>query len=307
MADHNLKTDIKVETKENETTAKQQKDAEAIAQRQKQAAADAENARKQAEKQKEEKQAGKEAQPQVPETVIGAAAAALSLAAEKSPKRWSDFFRGLAVGFLCGILCFWLIGNASSLFSLGSEHDVMIDDEGFHGYTAADFENTILSAASEHQELIVMEQPLSIQTTLTKAGLGSLPIFSKVKNVTYYGSGIYTVDLSCISASKIRVDEEAHTVKVSIPHAVLQYIQPDLQAAEFDDTEKGWLAFGDITLTAEEQNELEQSVENSMRERLVEKELFEQADRLALLKTWEIFQPLITAVSPEYTVETVFE
>ena len=37
-----------------------------------------------------------------------------------------------------------------------------------------------------------------------------------------------------------------------------------------------------------------------MEERLSEQELLDEADRFAKLKTWEIFQPLVTAVSPAY-------
>ena len=98
-------------------------------------------------------------------------------------------------------------------------HDLVLEDNSIFGYTAADFQNAVLGAASEHQELIVMEQPLSIATTITKAGLGNLPIFAKMKDVTYYGTGVYTVDLSGMDASRILVDEETCTVtaKFRIP------------------------------------------------------------------------------------------
>ncbi|MBQ1383279.1 MAG: hypothetical protein IIY73_05145, partial [Solobacterium sp.] len=67
------------------------------------------------------------------------------------------------------------------------------------------------------------------------------------------------------------------------------------------------LAFGDIKMTTEEQNELERSVEEAMRERLDQPDRYEEADTLALLKTYEIFQPLVTTVSREYVVEMVFD
>ena len=180
-------------------------------------------------------------------------------------------------------------------------------DEGLLGYTAADFQNAILGAATQHQELVVMEQPLEISTTITKAGLGNLNIFSKIKTVTYYGTGVYTVDLKNIDKDHIKVDTDAKTVTVIIPHAVLQYVNPDLSKTEFEDTEKGLLAFGDLSLTTEQQNQLSQSVTAAMKERLEEDDLFKQADEYATMKTWEIFQPLITAVSSEYKVVMQFE
>ena len=145
-----------------------------------------------------------------------------------------------------------------------------------------------------------MEQPLSISTTTTKAGLANLPIFSKMQDLTYYGTGVYTVDLSGLDKEHILVDESQNTVTILIPHAKLQYVNTNLDLTEFEDTEKGLLAFGDIKLTAEETKLLETTVYNSMEERLSEQELLDEADRFAKLKTWEIFQPLVTAVSPAY-------
>ena len=45
---------------------------------------------------------------------------------------------------------------------------------------------------------------------------------------------------------------------------------------------------------------------SAMEERLNQDDLLIQADEFAVLKTWEIFQPIIASVSPEYTVEMEF-
>jgi len=189
---------------------------------------------------------------------------------------------------------------------MNAQTDTPVETEEPSGPSSVEFEEAVLEAASEHSELIVMEQPLSIPTTITKSGLGNLAIFSKVKDVTYYGTGVYTVDLSKIDAKHIRTDLFNRSVNILIPHAVLQYVNPDLSRTEFQDTEKGWLAFGDIKLSAEESNELEKSVMSAMEERLNRDDLLIQADEFAVLKTWEIFQPIIASVSPEYTVEMEF-
>ena len=47
-------------------------------------------------------------------------------------------------------------------------------------------------------------------------------------------------------------------------------------------------------------------VHDAMKERLDSEDLYAEADRFAKLKTWEIFQPLVTAVSPMYKVEMEF-
>ena len=316
----------KAETIENEKTQNQKEEADKIRKRieedrQKAVQAREEAAAKRAEEEARKQQEALEAEQNrknvsadVLKAGVGLAAAAVTTAgaARKTGGRIKSFFLGVLAGLIVGALCMYQIMKPKDPMVWGhldgqDSADVVVDDDGILGYTAADFEDAILGGVSEHQELVVMEQPVSILTTITRAGLGNLNIFSKVKNVTYYGTGVYTVDLSHIDRRHIKVDQDAKTVTIRIPHTYLQYIVPDLEATEFEDTEKGLLAFGDIKMTTEEQNELKKSVEDAMRERLDQPDRYEEADSLALLKTYEIFQPLVTAVSKEYIVEMVFD
>ncbi|MBQ1810427.1 MAG: hypothetical protein II016_04840, partial [Erysipelotrichaceae bacterium] len=60
--------------------------------------------------------------------------------------------------------------------------------------------------------------------------------------------------------------------------------------------------------TTEQQNELQVSVEQAMRQELETNEnVLKNADEMAVMKTWEIFQPLITSVAVDYRVEMVFD
>lgn len=239
--------------------------------------------------------------------------AVLKLASDARKSRTGGRFsiRTFILGMTAGALCLYALQKTvlkpvenpveHAAVQAKDEFDEIIT-ESFAGFTAADFQNAVLGESSDHQELIVMEQPVQIETTVTKEGFYNLPAFQKVKNITYHGTGVYTVDLSLIDAEHIMVDEDEKTVTVLIPHTELQYINPDLTATEFAETENGWLAFGDLTLTAEQQNELEGKVVESMRQRLADDELMEAADEFSRMKTWEIFQPLVTSVSPEYKV-----
>ena len=228
--------------------------------------------------------------------------------ASKSKKK-SNFFTGLIIGLVVGFLASTILGFGSLTDQVneGKETVDEIITENFIGYTAADFEEAVLGAKIEKQDLIVMEQPLEIETTLTKSGLGNLEIFSKVKTVVYKGNGIYTVNMSKIDSDHIDVDLDKKIVSIKIPHTVLYDVYLDTESMEFNDTEKGLLAFGDLSLTMEQQNQLEQTVTKSMEERLNDPDLFKQADELAKYKTWQIFQPLISAVSNEFVVEMEFE
>lgn len=328
-----IKVDAKAETITNEKTRKQNDSLNALKEKKAKAEKDAEKAYEQAVKEKEEKErlAREEAEriqrekeeeearkAQLNKEILSAGAAlAASAIGSTVVRKKGGFLKGLLFGLIFGLLIgaagtWWYMRDPLPAVSGHTDTstvdaDLVIEDDGFLGFTAADFEDAVLGGASEHQELIVMEQPLSIQTTITKAGLGNWAIFSKVKDLTYYGTGVYTVDLSHIDGKHITVDNDTRTVYIKIPHTKLQYINPDLDKTEFEDTEKGLLAWGDITLTTEEQNELSKSVIEAMRTRLDTEELYEQADEFAVMKTWEIFQPLVTKVSPQYKVEMIFE
>ncbi len=333
-----IKIDTSAKTVENESSKKQKADLEKAKQAKEAAAAKAvEESRKAAlahaeaelRKKEEEAAAAKEqAEKKASSASLASGGAALvgalidaasdeikSSGSSKKKKKSSGksrFWLGAVIGLIAGALLMLLIGRLSGGMIFGTNHtSVTTADEvlqtGMLGYTAVDFQNAVLGEASQHQELIVMEQPLEIATTITKAGIGNLQIFSKVKTITYYGTGVYTVDMSVLDKDHVTVDLEKKQVFVKIPHACLQYVNPDLNKTEFEDTEKGLLAFGDIKLKTEDQNRLLQAVYKSMRERLSEPDLFETADEYAKMSAWQIFQPLITAVSPEFTVEVGFD
>jgi len=303
-----LKVSAKAEKVEDDKTRRQQAEAEAIKQRMSAVDRKADQARTAATASAARtSSANKDSGLDAGQLATAGVSLAAGLLAGKDKKK-GGFLTGLIVGLVVGALLMGLMSTTGLLGKvLGTKEGAdAVLDENLLGYTAADFQDAVLGAASEHQELVVMEQPLEITTTLTKSGLGGLAIFSKVKTVTYHGTGVYTVDMKNIDKEHVKVDTAAKTVTVVIPHAALQYVNPDLDKTEFEDTEKGLLAFGDLALTTEQHNTLAKAVEDAMRQRLTQKDLYEQADEYATMKTWEIFQPLVTAVSPQFKVVMQF-
>lgn len=317
-------SDIKIESSaqkvENEKTKKQADELKQAKEAKKAADAKAREAAKEsakkdaAAKSEKEKPASskKEGRSALADSLTDVAKDAIAKGSKSKTIKNSKFIAGLIIGLIAGALIIFIIGKLSPGMIFGTNHTSQttadeVLENGVLGYTAVDFQDAVLKEASRHTELVVMEQPLEISTTVTKAGLANLQIFSKVKTITYYGTGVYTVDLSQLKKDKIVVDAEKKEVKIVIPHSCLQYIEPDLDKTEFEDTEKGLLSFGDIKLKTEDQNRLMQAVRDSMKERLTKEDVFEQADEYAQMSTWQIFQPLISAVSPEYTVEIEFD
>ena len=100
---------------------------------------------------------------------------------------------------------------------------------------------------------------------------------------------------------------ERRIVTVTIPHAVLQYVNIDPKKTTFEDTEKALLAFGDVTLTQEQQQILESSAKETMEAALNSAELLAKADQAARTVAHDLFQPLIAAVSGRFVVTVALE
>ncbi|MBR0374737.1 MAG: DUF4230 domain-containing protein [Mogibacterium sp.] len=229
--------------------------------------------------------------------------------------------RMLLLGALIGVLCLTLfVANVhrrsfqetlKSLFTKETpveDHDLTLENYGIFGYTVADFEEAVLGDATELKKLEVYSVEVSDLTTLTKSGLGKFKIFSKYQYVTYHGVAVYTVDLSQISKGSVTLDEENKVVTLTVPDVVLEPINIPSENIEFGDVEKGsFLAFGSMKFTPEEQAEVESNAKERMVEKLKNENAADQARTAAKHSIWEIFQPVITGVSPEYKLVVEFE
>ncbi|MEG1406961.1 MAG: DUF4230 domain-containing protein [Ruthenibacterium sp.] len=196
-----------------------------------------------------------------------------------------------------------LLGLKAPEIALPDTIQGLLPDEKM-GYNKIDFSNAILGAAREKQELVVMEQDVQVDSEISNA-LANLDIFKKTKKIHSFGTGVYTVDMSQINESHITVDLGAKIVTVTIPHTVLQYVNIDSSKTTFEDTEHSLLGFGDVKLTQEQQQELDNSVTDAMKAELNTKELFDKANEIGTLKVREIFSPLVTAVAEDFIVKVV--
>ena len=212
----------------------------------------------------------------------------------------------LSLALICGVFYIWQQIKPKPVEVTDVEdHDLTLENNGIFGYTAVDFEDVILGQATRQKLLIVDEQEVSVTSTITSAGLFNWSVFSKAQNETIYGVGEYTIDLSEIKKEDIEFDEENYTVTIHVPYPDLHKVTFDPSKTQIGDTDKGWLAFGDIKLTAEQRKEYEVKANELLGERLNEEECFEKAARFAKLSAYEVYQPLVSSVSPAYKVEIV--
>jgi hypothetical protein len=169
------------------------------------------------------------------------------------------------------------------------------------GYSRIDFSNAILGESREKSDFVVLEQDVSVTTRVSQA-LANLALFEKYQIIRSYGTGVYTVDLSALSEDDVTADETLQVVTVSIPHAKLAYVTVDIESTEYEETEKALFAFGEIKLTNEQLNLLEQSVDEAMRIQLDSDEMMEKADVHAVSQVQSLFEPIVQSLAPEYVV-----
>ena len=187
------------------------------------------------------------------------------------------------------------------------DHDQTLENNGFLGYTVADFQKAILSDSTKLKELEVLSYKVADAATITDTGLFNLKVFTKTQLITYYGTAIYTIDLGKIREDSIVLDEDSKKITLTIPHSTLKPINIQASDIKFGDVDKGILAFGDLKLSIEETQKVQMEAQKKMEEKLTEEKIADEADKFGKMVVWEIYQPIVTRVSPEYTLEIAFE
>ena len=211
-----------------------------------------------------------------------------------------------------------LIGSKLNAFGSGvndfvqfdnhaEDNDLVLEDRGIFGYTAANFQEAILGDSEKLKKLEVFQQEVSDIGTAVETGFANLKVFTKNQLITYNGTAVYTVDLSKLSENDILFDEEEKMITIQIPHAVQEEINIPEDKIQFGDTSKGLLAFGDLKMTAEQASQIQTGAREKMEAKLEEQHAQETADRFAKLVVWEMYSPIVKGVAKDYSLEVEFK
>lgn len=164
----------------------------------------------------------------------------------------------------------------------------------------------VLGAAGQQKKLVVFEQKVSDIIKVTDEGKLPFGLSEKYQYVKYSGTASYTVDLAGVNENSLKISQDEKTITVFIPHAVVG-LNINEEETQADETEKvGIFSIGDLKLSEEERSEVIAEVKSNMAQKLEEDNVMDIADRMARMSVWEIYQPVVTKVSPEYTVVTEF-
>ena len=176
------------------------------------------------------------------------------------------------------------------------------------GRTEVNFTDVILSPHNEMRRLIVSTQSGTVSYKLTDRLIKQLDFdfLEKTQNVSYTGTGYFVVDLDDLTAAHVIVNKAAKTVTLRIGHAYLQTIDIDPNDIIIDEVKESLLARGDIKLTVADYNTIEKELRGRLEERFNTASTRQAADSIALRMVREIYEPLVRAVDPRYSVVVEF-
>ncbi|MEG1757136.1 MAG: hypothetical protein RR058_01485 [Oscillospiraceae bacterium] len=203
------------------------------------------------------------------------------------------------------------------LFGFSKGHDAVLSSDIIH-YTAADFIEAVLGTPVETSRLVVCEIPVKVSLSLTDS-FANIGVFTKTQLLHTEGTGFFAVDLGALTKDDISVDAEARCVFVKVARPTLYTMTYDPTKTTFEDTQKGLLAFGDISMTTSEHNVLDSAIYEKMKSTIstyvfpasdsayARMSAQEAADSAAQKKVSEIYALPIKAVSEDYKVLVEFK
>lgn len=182
--------------------------------------------------------------------------------------------------------------------------NALLPDEKM-GYSQIDYSDAVLGESRTKSDFVVLEQDVEVSTRVSQA-LANLALFEKSQVIRSFGTGVYTVDLSKLSADDVTFDQKLNLVTIVIPHAALSYVTVDVEKTEFEETKKALFAFGEIKLTNEQQNILEQDIQTAIQEQLESSDMLAKADVAALSQVLHLLEPVVKTLDPEVILNVAF-
>lgn len=140
--------------------------------------------------------------------------------------------------------------------------------------------DVLIESVSSKSELVTMAvdlvQELQMDQSFTEWG-----IFKKTQDVVYHGTCKYSTDLSSLTSDDISFSSNSKSIELTVPKPVVNSLEIHETDTYIKNTENGLLRFGEIKLTAFDENEIRRTVKDRM---LLEAQSLEQM-KLAEQKT----------------------
>lgn len=167
-----------------------------------------------------------------------------------------------------------------------------------------DFSEVIVGKENETRKLIVYEQETTVSTQLTDRLIKKLDFdwLKKTQRVSYTGTGYFVVALDGLTKDDVIEDKSKKEIRIKIAHSYLQTIEIKPENIIIDEVKEGLLAKGKIKLTVEDYNEIETELRKRMEEKFNSASNGQKADDSALEMVKNVYEPVIKAIDPSYSV-----
>ena len=167
-------------------------------------------------------------------------------------------------------------------------------------------EEAVINGFAGVQRLIVMDVNLSENVTID-ASFASWDVFRIAQKITFYATGVYTTDLGLLTENDIIFDDHRRTIVARLPRPVIDSITIHEEQTVFHSVERGVLRFGEIRLTAAEQNEITRQVKESMQLRM-QLDLMAQAEAYTKWSVEGLIRKFLAAApgTDDYTITIVW-
>lgn len=167
--------------------------------------------------------------------------------------------------------------------------------------TTLDYKSLLLGDAVERGMFVVLEQEAQVESAVSQSLLG-LDIFKVTRTIHAPAKGCFAVDTALLTEADITVNESVKTITISVPSAELYTFEVDFAGANFEDTDRGLLAIGDLSLTMEQNAVLTENLNAACRELFGDAAVLEKADALAVEKLSALFGTVVRNADPSMTV-----
>ena len=172
-----------------------------------------------------------------------------------------------------------------------------------------DFSEVIIGKEKETRKLIVYEQAATVSTQLTDRLINKLDVdwMKKTQKVSYTGKGYFVVDLDKLTGDDVVEDKTKKVITIKIGHAYLQAIEINPNDIIIDEVKEGLLAKGDIKLTVADYNVIEKELTDRLESKFNNAANGQKADDIALKMVKKVYEPIVKAINPEYSVYVEFK
>lgn len=187
------------------------------------------------------------------------------------------------------------------------DHDMVFEDDGPFGYTAADFGTVIIGKATELKQYKVYNRELSQKEMLTDTAILNIKYLTKKQSIRFWGDSSWSVNMENLKESDISVDNDKKTVSIVIPLPEVEIKLNPNKTQNGKIVRGSKLAFGKIKLDPDAYKALENQALKDMYAKVIEENEIQNAQAAAVKAMKKFYNPVIGSIADGYTVNVTFK